>query len=105
MAKHRFSRIVMIMAAAFALGACAGDHTPRSTAQYTDDASINTNVQAAVVSVPGVHANNIQVSTYEGVVTLRGSVDDQLAAQNAVQAARQVAGVKKVDYNIKVGQP
>ncbi len=104
MTKHRFSRIVLIAAAALALGACAGDRTPRDTAQYTDDASINTNVQAAVVSVPGVHANNVQVSTYEGVVTLRGNVDDQLAAQNAVQAARQVAGVKKVDYNLKVGQ-
>src|SRR5690606_21687100 len=102
--KHRFSRALMIAAATLALGACAGDPAPRSAAQYTDDASINTNGQAAVVAVPGVHANNIQVSTYEGVVTLRGNVDDQLAAQNAVQAARQVAGVKKVDYNIKVGQ-
>jgi uncharacterized lipoprotein YajG len=105
MAKHRSSRILMIAAASLALGACAGNSTQRSAAQYTDDASINTDVQAAVIAVPGVHANNIQVSTYEGVVTLRGNVDDQLAAQNAVQAARQVAGVKKVDYNIKVGQP
>jgi osmotically-inducible protein OsmY len=104
MTKQSISRTFMIIAATLALGACAGNSTQRSTAQYTDDATINTNVQAAVISVPGVHANNIQVSTYEGVVTLRGNVDDQLAAQNAVQAARQVAGVKKVDYDIKVDQ-
>lgn len=101
----KISRALVTMAAVLALGACAHDQTPRDTAQYTDDASINTNVQAAVVGVPGVHANNIQVTTYEGVVKLRGSVDNQLAAQNAIQAARQVAGVKKVDYDIKVGQP
>jgi len=93
----------MIMAAVLALGACANEPMQRDSASYTDDASINTNVQAAVVGVPGVHANNVQVKTYEGVVTLRGTVENQLAAQNAVQAARQVAGVKKVDYDIKVG--
>jgi osmotically-inducible protein OsmY len=30
-------------------------------------------------------------------------VDSQMAAQNAIQAARQVQGVKKVDYDIDVG--
>ncbi|MGP1615046.1 MAG: BON domain-containing protein, partial [Pollutimonas bauzanensis] len=92
-------------AMAVALSACAGDPTPRAAAQYNDDASINTNVEAAVVGVPGIHANNIQVSTYEAVVTLRGTADSNLAARNAVQAARQVPGVKKVDFDIKVGQP
>src|SRR5690606_31370809 len=105
MTGSKLSRLLTIMAAALALSACAGDHTPRDTAQYTDDASINTNVQAAVVGVPGVHANDVQVSTYEGVVKLRGTVENQLAAQNAIQAARQVAGVKKVEYDIKVDQP
>lgn len=103
MTSSRLSRSMMIMAAVVALGACAGEPMPRDTASYADDASINTNVQAAVVGVPGVHANNMQVNTYEGVVTLRGTVENQLAAQNAIQAARQVAGVKKVDYDIKVG--
>lgn len=91
-----------LVAAAIVLGGCAGDPTPRASAQYQDDASINTNVEAAVVSVPGVHANNMQVSTYEAVVTLRGTAENTLAARNAVQAARQVPGVKKVDYDIKV---
>jgi hyperosmotically inducible protein len=45
----------------------------------------------------------LQVSTYDGVVKLRGKVDSQMAAQNAIQAARQVQGVKKVDYDIDVG--
>ncbi len=105
MTNRRFSTAFVLIAMAIALSACAGDPAPRAAAQYNDDASINTNVEAAVVSVPGIHANNIQVSTYEAVVTLRGAAESSLAARNAVQAARQVPGVKKVDYDIKVDQP
>jgi len=105
MTRHPMAHALAAAAVVLTLGACAGDQTPRSTAQYNDDASINTNVQAAVVAVPGVHANTMEVKTYEGVVTLRGTVDNRLAAQNAIQAARQVAGVKKVDYNLDLAQP
>src|SRR3546814_20387794 len=107
MTKLRLSRVFMVMAAVFTLGACAGNPTPRSTAQYNDDASINTNVQAAVVSVPGVHANDVQILTYECVVPLRGHVDDKLAAHNAIQAPTTVAGEKNETPNptVKVTGP
>jgi len=72
----------------------------RSTAQYHDDASISNRVQAAVLSVPGIHPRNLQVSTYEGVVTLRGTAASDVAARNAVQAAREVTGVRSVDYDL-----
>ncbi|NYT86099.1 BON domain-containing protein [Pollutimonas harenae] len=104
MTHFRLSRTLISIVAALTLSACAADYSQRDTAQYTDDAVINTNVQAAVIGVPGVQANTMHVSTYEGVVNLRGTVDTQLAAQNAIQAARQVTGVKKVDYDIKVGR-
>jgi len=74
----------------------------RSAAQYSDDANISSRVQAAVLGVPGIHANHLQISTYEGVVTLRGSASHEAAARNAVQAARQVAGVRSVEYDIQV---
>ena len=100
------SLIAALMGAAvLSLAACAGDPTPRSTAEYSTDSAINTRVQAAVVGVPGIHANDIQVNTYEGVVSLKGKADNRLAAENAVQAARQVAGVKKVDFDIQVESP
>lgn len=74
----------------------------RLPAQYQDDANITSRVQAAVLGVPGIHAQNLQVSTYDGVVTLRGTASHQDAAHNAVQAARQTTGVKSVDYDIQV---
>lgn len=74
----------------------------RSPGQYQDDAGITSRVQAAVLGVPGIHANNIQVSTYDGVVTLRGTASTEAAARNAVQAARQVTGVRSVEYDLRV---
>jgi len=108
MFQSRISRCLAVAALAAGLAACAHDtsmqsSTAASTAAYTDDASINTNVQTAIMGVPGVDADNLQVSTQDGVVKLRGRVDDQMAAQNAVQAARQVQGVKTVDYDIDIG--
>lgn len=103
MIKFRTAHLLLATAAAMTLGACA--HNPpeqRSANEYTNDATINTQVQTAVLGVPGVHANDIQIDTYEGVVKLRGKVDSQQAAQNAIQTARQVPGVKTVDYDLDV---
>ncbi len=102
MFNYRVHLSATIAAAAITLSGCAGDATQRASAQYDDDASINNSVQAAVISVPGIHANNVRVSTKDAVVTLQGTAENTVAARNAVQAARQVAGVKKVDYDIKV---
>ncbi len=98
----RTYRTLIPAVAAIVLSACAGSPHPKANADYTDDASINAKAQAAVIAVPGIHADNIQVKTQDAVVTLRGTAANSLAARNAVQAARQVDGVKTVDYDIKV---
>ncbi len=109
--------------AAFAAGLLAGcggsayktadqyppEHPPRveapdarSPGQYNEDASISSRVQTAVLAVPGMYPQGLEVSTYEGVVTLRGYAGNETAARNAVQAARQVTGVRSVDYDVQV---
>lgn len=70
-----------------------------------NDASINANVMNAVSSVPGLRASNIQVTTLNGNVSLRGTADNQMVAQSAIQAARQVPGVQRVDYDLRLLQP
>lgn len=74
----------------------------RSPGQYNEDASISSRVQTAVLAVPGMYPQGLEVSTYEGVVTLRGYAGNETAARNAVQAARQVTGVRSVDYDVQV---
>ncbi|MBB5214099.1 BON domain-containing protein [Parapusillimonas granuli] len=101
----QYSKALTLIAATAALTACGGYQKQPDTAQYTDDSSINTNVQAAVAGVPGVEANTMSVNTNGGMVKLTGTVENKLAAQNAIQAARQVAGVKQVDFDLKVREP
>jgi hypothetical protein len=75
--------------------------TISNTAPMTNDASINANVISAIQASSG-GATNLQVTTLNGVITLRGTADTQAVAQNDVQAARQVRGVQRVDYDIEV---
>lgn len=95
-------RRVLLLVAVMAISACAGDPTSPASAMQTDDGSITTNVEAAVIAVPGVHPPTMQVQTTDGVVNLRGTAANQVAARNAVQAARQVPGVKRVEFDIRV---
>ena len=74
----------------------------RTPVRYQEDANITSRVQAAVLGVPGIHAQNLQISTYDGVVTLRGTASHADAARNAVQAARQITGVRSVEYDLQV---
>ena len=112
MIQYKYALGTALVAATLTLTACtgintntgAGNDAPRSPSEYHDDATINASVQAAVVGTAGVHANDIQVTTYRGVVTLKGQADNEKAALNAVEAARSVAGVKEVNYDIKVRQ-
>lgn len=73
-----------------------------NAAPINNDASINANVIQAITRASGTGAANLQVTTLNGIVTLRGVADSQLIAQTDVQAARQVPGVLRVDYDIQV---
>jgi osmotically-inducible protein OsmY len=86
----------------FSLTACASHPPAENTARYSnDDGSLNSRVQVAVNDVRGVRPGDITSHTQDAVVTLQGTVDNQRSAEFAVQAARQVPGVERVDYNIK----
>jgi hyperosmotically inducible periplasmic protein len=76
-------------------------------AQTTEDRDtrITTSVQARFYSDEAVRGRHIQVHTEDGVVMLRGSVDTEQARQRAVELARDVAGVERVEDNLHVGAP
>ncbi len=93
----------IIFSLVIALSACATDTTTKS-ATALDDATLNDNVAYAVRGVPGVESGDLSVSTSYGVVTLTGRTDTRAQAQDAIEAARQVPGVQKVDYDINVDE-
>lgn len=130
MIAYRYTRITLALATTLALAACAphnpsksevdrsypdtvqADQTASNPSYYrgtengvsavNGDAAINANVVTALSRLPGQEGTNIQVSTYNGIVTLRGVANTPQVAQNNVQAARQVPGVQRVDYDIQV---
>jgi len=88
------------LSAVLALGACA-----RTLPVATDDASITARVRTVLMNDPEVGANQINVTTSGGVVTMTGSVDSSSDAQRAEQLARGVAGVRSVQSTLEVSPP
>jgi len=82
------------------LVACSGGKAITST---LDDATITARVKTALLNDTQVPATQIDVSTSNGVVTMTGVVRSKADEDRAVQLARQVAGVKDVKSNLRVG--
>ncbi|MFQ5417326.1 MAG: BON domain-containing protein [Myxococcota bacterium] len=77
----------------------------RSIGTKVDDASITTGVKTRFVRDGRVDALDINVDTYEGVVTLNGSVPSKRVEGRAMQIARSVKGVRGVRSNLVVVSP
>jgi hyperosmotically inducible protein len=70
--------------------------------QPTDDASTTTRVKIALLNDPAVGGLRLDVKTFQGVVTLSGTVKTPAEEQAAVAAARRVKGVRDVKAEMKV---
>lgn len=94
-------------AAAVVGGAAAGGYyagkDERSVGQIADDASITSTINTRYVRDGMVKARTINVDTYNGVVTLYGTVPNQVVADRAVEIARGVKGVRQVVSKLTIG--
>jgi hyperosmotically inducible protein len=61
------------------------------------DTWITTKVKSELAATKGVSSTDISVTTINGMVTLTGVLDNELAVKKAVAAARSVKGVRDVD--------
>jgi hyperosmotically inducible protein len=80
------------------------DTTPKVKAagRKIADAEITTAVKTKLLGVKDVIANDINVDTNEGVVTLKGSVPTEAQKTRAAEIARKTAGVKSVVNELTV---
>jgi hyperosmotically inducible protein len=80
------------------------DTTPKvkSAGRKVADAEITTAVKTKLATVKGVIANDINVDTKDGVVTLKGSVPDAAQKAKAAEVAHDTAGVKRVVNELAV---
>ena len=90
---------------AVGVSGCATDSNSRGVKEsgaIASDSWITTKVKSDLAVEKDVSATQIHVDTYEGVVTLSGSVDSQSESQKAEQVARDIKGVKSVVNNLQV---
>ena len=65
--------------------------------QPVNDGWITTKVKADLLATENVSGLDIKVETVDGVVTLTGAVTSQAQKDKAVEVARQIKGVKRVE--------
>lgn len=72
-------------------------HAADVGAEHVDDAWITTKVKSELIANDEVKARDIRVRTTDGVVMLAGTLRSKVEHDRAVQIARDVKGVKRVD--------
>lgn len=74
-----------------------------ATSATHDDFSISTRVKIALLNDPRVALLRIDAKTFQGVVTLTGTVASQGEIDEATGVARSVSGVREVRSALKIG--
>jgi osmotically-inducible protein OsmY len=77
------------------MGMAAMSESDRQLAQRVESALRENSSLASI-------AQNVQVAAKNGEVTLRGSVSNEQEKTNIASAAKQVAGVSKVENQLEV---
>lgn len=92
----------LLLAMPAGISACS---STRTVGERTDDAVIKTRVGSALTTDPDVKRLQIDVDVLDGVVTLRGAVDNAKAAEEAVRLAESTEGVKRVVNELQIVSP
>ena len=70
--------------------------------KLTSDDAIYDYVRRKLASDQIVKGGGLQVDVHQGVVTLRGVVEEQKQKERAAKLAKKIAGVKSVDNQLTV---
>lgn len=95
-------------AAAGAAGAAAGYYLgkdERDASRIMKDSEISGQINSAYFSAPDIDAFAINVTTYNGVVTLTGKVQSEGVKARAIQIAQHTKGATQVISKIDVVPP
>ena len=72
------------------------------TSNTNDDATMTTRVKIALLNDARVGGLRLDVKTFQGVVTLSGTVRSTTDEQAAIAAARTIQGVREVKSELKI---
>lgn len=93
---------LFVLAATFGATACSTTQPP---GEQVNDAALTAKVKAKLAADPEINPFKIDVDTDNGMVTLRGRVDEQGDRDEAVKLARKTSGVRGVHDELQVGAP
>ncbi len=82
--------------------ASATDRAANRMTAAVDAAAITAKVKSAVIAEPGLKALQIDVDTHDAVVTLSGTIDNDIMKTRAIQIAQNVDGVRSVVDNLEI---
>lgn len=77
----------------------------RTLATITSDAALSTKIKTKLIADEYVKAGNINVDTYDSVVTLHGNVPSEAIKERTIQLTRSIKGVKKVITKLLIIPP
>ncbi len=100
--RKRYSRLLLACTVATVVGLLVACATNRTTGRQLDDATITSKIQSKLIADQAINSTNIDVDTFDGVVTLRGEVEKEYARDEAERLARDTRGVVGVDNRILV---
>ena len=97
----------LLIAVVFVLGGCQAykDGSKRTVGQFTDDATIQTKVKAALINDPEIKGFPMNVDVYKGVVSLYGRIPSEDARARALRIAGDVRGVVEVEDRLTLVPP
>jgi osmotically-inducible protein OsmY len=87
----------LVVLATLLLAACGS-----SIAAKADDATITTRVKTALLNEPVAEVGRVEVSTFNGVVTLSGRVKSKDDEAKAIAVARTIKGVSDVKSSLQI---
>lgn len=109
-ARHTLRAVAMTAAAVLILGACnrserqevrtEAKQATNTAANVVDNAALTTKVKTALLADDMVKGTQINVDSSAGVVKLTGTVDTPGQVARAVEVAKGVSGVQRVENNL-----
>ena len=101
------NRVMMFTILAFIVTVVSGcaSVTGRTAGELVDDSIITTEINAKIIKDSDLHYLKIDVSSFEGNVTLTGEVLTKEVEERLTRYAREVKGVKSVKSNLLIEEP
>ncbi len=107
---HALRAVIAISAAALFVGGCnraerqevrtEAKQATNTAAAVVDNATLTTKVKTALLADSEVKGTQINVDSNSGVVKLTGTVDTPAQVTRAVEVAKGVQGVQRVENNL-----